>query len=121
MSATKTRRELVFRALAELGVIAAGQIPSDDDVSAVDALVDGMIDELAGRGTVYIDDPGRLGPAGGNYDPVLFLALGSWLANAAAPDFGSQTSEPAREALEHRMRQITSGLPTYEPLVSEHF
>lgn len=121
MTTSRSRRDLIDRALAELGVIAAGQTPSAEDVSAVDQLVDAVCDELSTREIVYIDAPGEVGPSGGEIDPGVFLAVASWLANVAAPDFGGQYSPDIEAALEARLRRITAARPTYQPMQAEHF
>jgi len=121
VTTTRTRRDLIDRALSELGVIAAGQTPSAEDVSAVDQLVDAVCDELSTREIVYIDAPGEPGPDGGEIEPGVFLPLASWLANVAAPDFGAQYSPEVEAALETRLRRITATRPTYQPMQAEHF
>ena len=121
MTTTRTRRDLIDRALSELGVIAAGQTPSAEDVSAVDQLVDAVLDELSTREIVYVDDPGETGPTGGAIEPGVFLPVASWLANVASPDFGGQYSPDIEAALEIRLRRITSARPTFEPMQAEHF
>lgn len=84
---TKTRRELVDQALANLGILAIGQSVSSEDVSKLDGLVDAVCEKLAGLGIYYVQDQGEPGPSGGEIDAAAFLPLADYLANAAAAAF----------------------------------
>jgi len=86
----KTRRQLVDQALDNLGVLAAGQTPADEDVSKIDALIDPMIADLAARDIAYVADAGQPGPANGGVEPAMFLWLAHILAYVATPPFGLQ-------------------------------
>jgi hypothetical protein len=84
---TKTRRELVNQALANLGILAVGQSVSDEDVSKMDVLVDPVCEKLSGLGIYYVQDQGTIGPSGGEVESTAFLPIADYLANAAAAAF----------------------------------
>lgn len=112
MVTTKTRRELVQRALSDLGVIRAGQAPNDEDASAVDALVPSVIAMLEQRELVYISDVERI-------DASVFLPVSILLANAASAEFGGAKLDI--EGAEKALREIGRSGPTYETLEADYF
>lgn len=114
---TKTRRDLVDQALKNLGVLASGQTPSAEDVARMDGYVDPVIEQLAERDIVEVDDLAEI-PA------AWFLPLSYILAGAAAADFG-QSNDPRvillgdrGERLLHEMLQTK---PTFNRAVPEYF
>jgi hypothetical protein len=109
---TKTRRDLVGQALANLGVLAAGQTPADEDFEAVDAQVDPTLDTLNGREIVTVGDADEI-------PSEWFTPLAIILANDCAKSFGlpRTTVEDAEAAL----REMTRGRPTGEPLIADYF
>ncbi len=84
---TKTRAELITEALDQLGIIVPGQAPSTTIINKMDTIVDPVIEQLDGLGIYYVDDIGEIGPADGAIESSAFLALGAYLANAAAAKF----------------------------------
>lgn len=84
---TKTRQELIIEALDQLGIIVPGQAPSTTIIAKMDTILDPVIEQLDGLGIYYVDDPGEIGPADGAIESSAFLALGAYLANAAAAKF----------------------------------
>jgi hypothetical protein len=84
---TKTRRELIIEALDQLNIIVPGQAPSATIINKMDEVFDPVIEMLDGLGIYYVDDPGEIGPDGGNIESSAFLPLGAYLANAAASKF----------------------------------
>jgi hypothetical protein len=111
---TKTRADLVAKALANLGAIGSGQTPSDEDASTVDDHVDDALAILSAKGIVSIDDDEAI--------PVeLFGPLADWLAEDAAPDFGRPTSAAAKMNAESEIRKVVYARPTREPLTTEYF
>lgn len=88
-----TRRQLVTRALGNLGIIAEGQDPSDTEILKMDALVDATMAELVELEIYYVADFGQAGPTGGELDDAAFLSLALYLANAACPDFNLPADE----------------------------
>jgi len=84
---TKTRQELIIEALDQLGIIVPGQAPSTTIINKMDTILDPVIEQLDGLGIYYVDDVGSLGPIDGAIESSAFLALGAYLANAAAAKF----------------------------------
>lgn len=124
---TKTREELILEALDQLGIIVPGQAPSSTIMSKMDGVVDPIIEQLDGLGIYYVDDIGEIGPNGGAVESSAFLALGAYLANAAAAKFNlpadaklkalaieaEQTLRTlARPASTRKFLKIDAGIPT---------
>ncbi len=84
---TKSREELITEALDQLGIIVPGQAPSATIMNKVDTLLDPVMEQLAGLDIYYVDDAGEIGPSGGAIRSSAFMALGAYLANAAAAKF----------------------------------
>lgn len=84
---TKTRQELLYEALDQLGILVPGQAPSTTVLNKIDGVFDPVVEELDALGIYYVDDPGELGPADGEIESSAFLSLGAYLANAAASKF----------------------------------
>jgi hypothetical protein len=120
MNVTRTRNDLIVAALANLGLIQAGQAPEADDVSAIDKYIDGVINELALRGVVTISDPNAI-PA------EYFEALAICVADAASAEFGARGQftdarfAPYPAGAEARLRYMNSGKPTYQVLRTRYF
>jgi|SRR5882757_11549022 len=86
---SKTRLDVVVRALNILGAVGSDQPASASDTTLVEGLLDATIQELAARGVVYIQDPGVAGNyKSGNIDDAFYIPLALALAKAAASDFG---------------------------------
>lgn len=111
---TKTREDLIARALTELGKLVAGQNVEEEDEQTVDDLVDPLLRQLAIDGVVYIGDADAI-------EPEYFLPLGRLLANEAGPSFGIPKNEEAKRLDEAILRRLTAGRPTYQPLVVDYF
>jgi len=114
---TKTRRDLVDQSLANLGVLAAGQTPSAEDVARMDGYVDPVVEGLAEREIVEVDDLDQI-PA------AWFLPLSYIVSGAAAADFGAANDPRVillgdrGEKLLHEMLQTRA---TYNRAVPEYF
>jgi hypothetical protein len=118
--ATKSRNDLVYQALANLGVLAAGQTPSSEDYDTVDGYVDPALASLDARDIITVDDDNAI-PA------EWFFALSVVVANYAAMAFGlsgvpasSSSKTPAIDA-ENDLRLMVRGKPTGEPQRAEYF
>lgn len=107
-----TRVELVHKALKNLGVLPQGQNPSAEEFNQVDALVEPMIEDLAGRDICTIGSTSII-------DDKYFLALANVLAGHAQSEFGMQ-NDPALTARAMRgeidLQKIFSTRPTYGTL-----
>lgn len=120
MAHTRTRNDLVNQALANLGVLAAGQPASAEDFEAVDNMVEPMFAWLEATENITIDNIDQI-------PPEWFNNLAVLLADDAALMFGlpgmppSQSEpQPVRNALDN-LKLVTYGRPTYEPQKTEYF
>src|SRR5262245_5350416 len=120
MSHTRTRRDLVNEALANLGILAAGQTASAEDFEAVDGKVDQLIAWLEATDVISVD----------NIDDILpewFGPLSVLLADESALMFGlpgippSQSNPQPRQFAIDQLRLTVYGRPTYEPLKGNYF
>ena len=119
MSTTKTRRDLVLRALDVLGVSAVGQAPAAEDFAAVDAQVDPVLGVLAGLEVVYVADPDEI--------PAEFLnPIADVLAYALCTDFAVGDTEKAEMRVKDAqakadLRFMNRGRPTGQRMTAEYF
>lgn len=108
----KTRSDLVYRALKNLGALPAGQTPSNEEYNSVDGLIDAMVEDLLGRDIVFIEDADVI-------EDRYFLALGNVLAGHAAAEFGMQNDSAIAARMikgEKDLETIASTRPTYNVL-----
>lgn len=108
----KTRQDLVYRALYNLGVLPQGQNPGSEEYASVDALVDPMVEELIAKDVCFIEDVDAI-------EDKYFLSLGHVLAGHAAPVFGMQADVAlaARATKgEQDLEKISATKPTYNTL-----
>lgn len=96
---TKSRQELIERALEELGVKAAGVTPAAEDVAVIDDEIDPVMSDLATR------DIWQWGSSD-EFDEDAFVHLAKLLANSKARVFGVSPDETVRLMSEARLRQL---------------
>ena len=126
MAPTRTRRDLVNAALANLGILAAGQTADAEDFEAVDDKVEGLIAWLEATEILDLEDVEAIPQE--FFNPVAVL-----LANDAALEFGlpgipaaqttpavAGTPTPVQKAIDD-IRLVTYGRPTYERQKTEYF
>lgn len=120
MSHTRTRNDLVNEALANLGILAAGQNAAAEDFEAVDGKVDALVAWLEAVDIIDIDDIDAI-------PPEWFSPLAVLLADEAALEFGlpgvphpQGEADPRAVAID-KLRLTTYGRPTYERLKQEYF
>jgi hypothetical protein len=111
---TKSREDLVNRALAKLKVVAAGQQPSAEDAKVVDDMVEPTLAELAARSIYAYGDPDQI-------EDECFEHLAIILAQTCAEDFGVEGNEGKRIAAEIRLREIGAETLSYQPLKADYF
>lgn len=111
---TKTRADLVNQALANLGILAAGQTADTEDYDAVDGHVDQMFASLEARDVATIDNEDEI-PA------EWFQSLATLLADDAAAEFGAPSNPAIVMMAENTLREINRGKPTYQPLRADYF
>lgn len=112
MDLSKTRANLVERALRALGQVGEGQNPGADDVATVDALVDPTLLELQEREIVTIAEPNEIPSEG-------FLSIAAILALKAAPEFSVMGQEllditAFAQKAEMDLLDMTRSRPTYQ-------
>jgi hypothetical protein len=109
---SKTRAELVNRALANLGALPAGQTANDEEYDQVDALVIPVVERLSALDIYYVADATEI-------PDEAFMPLGHCLAWAAAPEFGAASDTAlytlARQA-ELELKVMASERPTYKTM-----
>jgi len=114
---SKTRRDLVDRALDVLGVLASGQAPATEDVARVDGYVDTTIADLLDRDVYYVADVSEI-------EDGIFDDLAKCLANNCREGFGL-ASDPALPAIaaaaENKLRIKSAQGPTYSVLRTSYF
>lgn len=96
---SKTKLELINRALVELGVIGAGQTAAAEDVALVDGDIDPVMSDLATRNIWVWGDPDE-------YDDDAFIHLAKILAFSVARAFGATPDENTRLNAETRLRLL---------------
>lgn len=111
---TKTRAELVTRALHKLGAVAAGQSPATEDAQMVDAEVEPIMEDLAQRNIYVWGDPDQI-------DDMAFVHLADILANSVARDFGVAPDETARLSAEKRLKLLQPPIYSRQVLRTEYF
>ena len=126
MATTRTRRDLVDAALANLGILAAGQTADAEDFEAVDDHVEPLLAWLENAEILDLDNVDEI--------PLEFFSpLSVLLADDAALEFGltgipgGQTQPavagvptPVQKAIDD-IRLVTYARPTYERLKVEYF
>jgi hypothetical protein len=112
MTTFYTRRNLVDQALGDLGVRAAGQTASSEDVAAVDGYIPALFATLAARNIITIADTEAI-------EAAAFLPLAKTLAHACRDEFGDAKIDVAKA--EADLRAISSSGPTYEVLRTQYF
>lgn len=112
--ATKTRDDLVSRALNKLGVIGAGQTAATEDTAQVDGTVDSVMSDLATRQIFAWGDPDDI-------DQDAFEHLADCLAVANARDYGLQPDDNVRLMAESRLRQLNLTALSGQPQSVDYF
>lgn len=86
----RTREELIARVLKNLGVLAAGQAPSDEDRAEVDDLIDPVCAKLLDDGVAKLN--------GDEIDDAAYLPLARIVAEQAMTPFGISGQKAAEIA-----------------------
>lgn len=112
---TKTREELVNRALVKLFADGgAGQSPDPEDQATVDGAVDGVLGDLSARDVVEVANDEEI--------PVeWFEDLAELLKQAVAEDFGRAKDDAKVFRAEVSLRQKNAGGPSFEVQRAEYF
>ena len=114
MGGSKTKDELIARALVKLLVIGAGQSPDAEDVACVNLAVDGVLADLAARGVADVADADDI--------PIAwFENLAEILAQSVAADFGALRDDGRIALAEMALRRKNASSATSEAQRVEYF
>jgi hypothetical protein len=116
---SRTRADLVSKALDVLGISAVGQTVDADTAKIIDDDVDTVLKALAARELVYIPNPDAV-------PDEIFIQTAILLADSNKQNFGLQQDELDKlnaQVLqaESQIREIVRGRPTYERLRTEYY
>lgn len=111
---TKTRQQLVTRALQKLSVLAAGQTASAEDAQLVLDEIPPVMDDLAQRDIFSWGDPDQI-------EDAAFVHLADILANSVAADFGKPQDETLRLTAEKRLRALRLSMLSGQQQTAEYF
>jgi len=126
MSEFYTANDLVLEALANLGVLRAGQTVAPEDVNFVTARLDAIFRKLAALEIIYVPDSSNI-PA------EWFIDLAAIVAGECATKFGATAefmstlvsaglgNPPGSGMAAMSLKQMTRGRPTGEALRVECF
>jgi hypothetical protein len=126
----RTSTDLITEALANLGVLAAGQPIDPEDFSYVQEKLDAIVRKLAGLEIVYVADVN-------NIPGAWFSDLADIVAGECATKFGSGSDQyvllvnkglggagnvpVGAGAAAQSLKQMNRGRPTYETLRTHYF
>jgi hypothetical protein len=102
---SKTRTQLIYRTLRNLGALPQGQTPSSQETVSIDDLIDPTLEELRVRGVCLYDIDSQ------NIEEEFFLPLGRIMAAAAAPEFGQDQNQAIwalKERAEMDLKRMTA-------------
>ncbi|MCJ2107851.1 hypothetical protein MKK70_21220 [Methylobacterium sp. E-041] len=83
----RTREQLIVRVLKDLGVLAAGEAPSDEDRAEIDDLVEPICAKLLDDGVAKLN--------GDEVDDAAYLPLAAIIAETALVPFGISGTKAA--------------------------
>ena len=112
--ATKTKQQLVERALQILNVLGAGQSPSAEDAQTVGDMVSPMFDFLNASGLIAVAHEDLI-------EASVFEPLARLLSAEAAPTFGGQKDPGDMEDARMQIRLVVNGRPTYQVARTDYF
>jgi hypothetical protein len=107
---SKTRIQLIYKVLDNLGVMVPNQSPAAETVSKVDDILDPTLAMLAAMEIVYVADAGTPSPpSDGEIDDAIFLPLADMIAQECSGGF-NLAGDPALKTLailaEEKLRVI---------------
>lgn len=117
--ATRSRADLIEKILEKLGVLPEGMQPEVEDSARIDRNLPSLINELAAREIVYVADLE-------NIPDAWFLSLAQICAYEMRNEFGvsgdfeGMLRAGAAEG-QDKIKVMTRGRPTYEPLKTVSF
>jgi hypothetical protein len=111
---SKTRDDLVARALVKLTVVGSGQSPDAEDAASIDAAIDGILNDLAARDVVEVPDDDAI-------PSEWFEDLAEIVAQSCARDFGRPKDQAEIERAERALVKKGTPGPTYQRQTTEYF
>ena len=112
---TKTRAQLVERVADNLNLLQAGQTIETDVYAKIDSHLDEAVSAMAALGIVYIADLEEI-------ETAVFSDSAKVIAfRIASSGYGIPPREQDAQLSELRLRQMTSGKPTFETQRAEYF
>lgn len=111
---SKTRDQLIERALKEIGALLPGEAAAAEDYATLDDLIDPLFEQLSSDTIYTVNDADAI-------ELDAFLPLSRLLANMAGPEFGAPINDQAKARDEGILRRISSSKPTYLPLKTDYF
>jgi len=110
----QSRQQLIDRALKELGIVAAGQSASAEDVAVIEAEIDPIMQDLSTRNIWQWGDPDE-------FDDNAVIHLAKILANSVARVFGMEPDESKRQYCEMRLRLLSPVEMSGQPQKSVYY
>lgn len=116
MADTRSRQQLIYEALAKLGVTAENRPPYANEVASIDAAIDPLVAQLYTRRICNISNTAAI-------ELDVFDDLACLLANNVKGKFGIPALIPGQDvaASEIRLREITFGRPSGAPVAVDYF
>jgi hypothetical protein len=111
---SKSRQELIERALQELGVVSAGQTAAAEDAALVEAEIDPVMSDLATRNVWQWGDPDE-------FEEDAFIHLAKLIGNSLARAYGVQPDEAKRLYCEGRLRLLSTVVLSGQPQRAEYY
>lgn len=111
---TKTRAELISATLKLLNAIAAGQTPEPEDVTEIDGIIDGKLDELSARNVVALASYQE-------FDDEYIDPLAIIMANTASPAFGQARNAESAAMAEAILHELKATSYIGQPLAVDYF
>lgn len=114
---SKTRAELIYQTLRNLGALPIGQDPSDEDYNLVNDLIEPVSAMLRERDIYFLVDPDVI-------PDEAYISLAHVMAAYSASSFGQQSDNRIMElgsVGERQLQEIQSEVPHYTPLVIQAY
>jgi hypothetical protein len=116
---SRSRADLVGKALDVLGISAVGQTVDADTAKIIDDDIDTVLKSLAARELVYVPNPDSV-------PDEIFIQVAILVADSNKQNFGLQQDELDKLSAsvmtaESQIREIVRGRPTYERLRNEYY
>jgi hypothetical protein len=112
--ATKTRDQIIDRALRKLTVIGTGQSPDAEEAATIDDALDGIFGDLAAREVVEVADDDAI-------PSEWFEDLAEIVAQTCAKDFGRAKDQAEIDRAEASLIKKGTPGPTYQRQTTEYF